>query len=356
VNAQPKAAVLPDRVVGVHQPLELDASQSTDPDGVIADATWDLGDGRTAGGVEALASWADPGAYTVQLRVADESGARNGTDTSSFRVTVVAPPEISVDAPSAVCEGEPVTMTAAVAPTTGMSERPVELQWSFPDGEVATGSSVTRSFDRAGEMEITVVADDGLGLTTSRGEVVHWMTVNRPPSAAPGAPQVVCPGDPVELDGGGSSDPDGDSLRFSWATGEGRSLAGDAPSWEMPGSRSLVLTVDDQVGTSCSTATAELPVRVNARPVARAGEDLTAWTGGALDVAVLDGRESYDPDGDQLTYIWDLGDGTTAAGPVVQHAYAKPGVYTVQLTVSDGSGLLCGAASDEVVVTVEARR
>jgi PKD repeat protein len=32
------------------------------------------------------------------------------------------------------------------------------------------------------------------------------------------------------------------------------------------------------------------------------------------------------------TWTWDFGDGATGSGPVVQHAYASPGSYTVQLT------------------------
>jgi len=45
-----------------------------------------------------------------------------------------------------------------------------------------------------------------------------------------------------------------------------------------------------------------------------------------------------DPDGDPLTYEWDLGDGGTATGqPSVAHEYAN-GVYTASLTVRDGRG------------------
>ena len=48
--------------------------------------------------------------------------------------------------------------------------------------------------------------------------------------------------------------------------------------------------------------------------------------------------DSYDLDGDQLTYAWDLGDGTTASGVTATHAYAGPGGYAVRLTVTDQLG------------------
>ena len=35
-------------------------------------------------------------------------------------------------------------------------------------------------------------------------------------------------------------------------------------------------------------------------------------------------------------YSWDFGDGDTASGPKARHSFAKPGIYKVTLTVSDG--------------------
>jgi PKD repeat protein len=35
---------------------------------------------------------------------------------------------------------------------------------------------------------------------------------------------------------------------------------------------------------------------------------------------------------DADTWTWDFGDGSSGSGPVVQHAYASPGTYTVQRT------------------------
>jgi hypothetical protein len=77
------------------------------------------------------------------------------------------------------------------------------------------------------------------------------------------------------------------------------------------------------------------PGPTNHAPFADPGKRRTGRTGRLL---VFSGLGSVDPDGDPLTYSWDFGDGSTPAlGEQVSHAYAARGVYTVTLTVSDGS-------------------
>ncbi len=48
-----------------------------------------------------------------------------------------------------------------------------------------------------------------------------------------------------------------------------------------------------------------------------------------------------------IAYAWDLGDGASAAGEVVQHGYSRPGVYTVVLTATN-----CTTATATAVHTV----
>jgi hypothetical protein len=45
-----------------------------------------------------------------------------------------------------------------------------------------------------------------------------------------------------------------------------------------------------------------------------------------------------DPDGDELSYQWRLGDGKRASGRVVRHTYRKRGGYVVRLVVTDPHG------------------
>jgi PKD repeat protein len=55
----------------------LDASTSSDTDGVIASYSWDFGDGTNASGPTASHVYADPGSYTVRLTVTDDDGDSN---------------------------------------------------------------------------------------------------------------------------------------------------------------------------------------------------------------------------------------------------------------------------------------
>ena len=45
-----------------------------------------------------------------------------------------------------------------------------------------------------------------------------------------------------------------------------------------------------------------------------------------------------DPDGDKLSYRWDLGDGTKKSGSKVFHTYDEAGQYRVFVVIRDGRG------------------
>ena len=66
----------------------------------------------------------------------------------------------------------------------------------------------------------------------------------------------------------------------------------------------------------------------------------------------FDATQSYDPNNEELTYMWDFGDGTTSDKPVVTHVYEKAGEYKVMLTVKDNSGMKCDTSSTSQVVKV----
>ena len=67
------------------------------------------------------------------------------------------------------------------------------------------------------------------------------------------------------------------------------------------------------------------------------------------DTVTFDGRASTAGDAPIRRYRWRFGDGTTASGAVVSHAYASGGSYRATLTVTDGTGATSGTSSTVVV-------
>ncbi len=65
----------------------------------------------------------------------------------------------------------------------------------------------------------------------------------------------------------------------------------------------------------------------------------------------LDATGSSDPDGEELAYVWDFGDGSGdyTSGPTVEHAFRRGGELTVTLTVVDEQG---GSASLSQAISV----
>ncbi len=84
----------------------------------------------------------------------------------------------------------------------------------------------------------------------------------------------------------------------------------------------------------------------NKTPVADPGGPYTTEEGQEI---VLDGSGSHDPDGAQLSYEWDFGDGHHDTGVLPTHTYAREGTYRLTLTVTDYTGGIAAAATTVAV-------
>jgi glucose/arabinose dehydrogenase len=62
-------------------------------------------------------------------------------------------------------------------------------------------------------------------------------------------------------------------------------------------------------------------------------------TGSAPLTVTFDGSGSSDPDGDQLSYLWDFGDGTTSTDMVTTQTYTEAGTYQPTFKATDPGGL-----------------
>jgi PKD repeat protein len=57
--------------------------------------------------------------------------------------------------------------------------------------------------------------------------------------------------------------------------------------------------------------------------------------------------------GSPISYLWDFGDGESSTEENPVHRYGAPGVYTVTLTVSDGTDTHTTTRTDYITVTLD---
>jgi large repetitive protein len=354
-NAPPIADAGADRVVGVNQEVLFDGSGARDPDGAITSWLWDFGDGATASGMNVRHRFRTSGEFPVTLTVTDDTALENNRAIATVLVTVNAPPEPVIAAPTAVCPAEVVAFDAGQSRDgDGAIEH---YAWRFGDGSDAEGAKVNHTYTAPGRYSVALLADDGRGLNNSRQQSILDLHVNRPPRSMAGPDRAVCPGEAVTFDGAASNDWDGALVRYRWDFDDGTTAEGTqvVHNFEQPGVYQVRLSVTDDSGASCATATDIAQVHVNAPPVAVAGDDRQGFVGGAYDQLLFDAGASTDADGQPLSYLWDLGDGVTRTGEKVLHAYSEPGEYVVRLGVADSTGLPCGQTWDEIKVDMRNR-
>ncbi len=125
---------------------------------------------------------------------------------------------------------------------------------------------------------------------------------------------------------------------------------GSRHKFDRPGVYNVRLSVKDNTDQDRAVDYDEAKVVINAAPVARAGPDVRAAPG---DAVTFDAGNSFDPDGGTLTYRWDFSDQAEPSfARQVVRAYAAPGVYNAQLTVTDDSGAVNAVDRDEVEIRI----
>lgn len=142
------------------------------------------------------------------------------------------------------------------------------------------------------------------------------------------------------FDASASSSPSGPIVGYAWDFGDGGIGSGASVThiYARKGAYEVALTVRDAMGaTATSARTIEA---LNRAPVARFVPSVSIAD--VDEPITFDASGSYDPDGDAVQYVWDFGDGTSAAGKVVQHAFRgacdsgdRP---TITLLVTDEEG------------------
>ncbi len=227
--------------------------------------------------------------------------------------------------------------------------------WDFGDGTTSTEPIVTHTFPSGGMYNVMLTVSDNSGLECETSVAAQNVDINSPPKAALYAPDIACTDQTVMFDASGTTDNTIDQVTYSWnfgdgTTGEGQSIA---KSFAKGGTYRVQLMVNDNADTVCSHDGITKTIKINTPPVANAGQDIDLClpANASYDVSFR-GAGSTDADGDELTYSWDFGDGTTGDGANVSHLYTMSGQYTVRLVVNDNSESACSISDDTILVNL----
>ena len=223
-------------------------------------------------------------------------------------------------------------------------------RWDFGDGTTARGQAVSHAYSSAGKYTATLTVVDNEGAKSSDIVTVDVDAAAGEASAAASANQTTAnPGELVVFDGLASSASGGFIESYDWDFGDGSSAAGDIVEHEFgsPGTYTVTLTTTSDTGKT-ATDSVDVTIEPNEAPTADVSANRT--TQKVEEPISFDASGSSDPDGRITDYTWDLGDGTTATGPTVEHAYGSAGTYEVSLTLTDDKGK---SATETVAIAVD---
>ncbi|MGL5922085.1 PKD domain-containing protein, partial [Chroococcidiopsis sp.] len=306
--------------------------------------TWDFGDGSTtADTLNPTHTYTTEGTYTVTITVTDSDGAATN---ASVIVTVnnAAPVINALTGDTNVKEGDTATFSINA---TDPGNDPLTITWDFGDGtDPVSGENVTHVFNNNGNYTVTVTVTDDEGVATTSSMDVTVTNV------APTITNIT--GDTNTNEGTAANfsaiatDPSNDTLTYTWNFGDGTDpIEGQNVThiFTQNGNYTVNLTVTDSDGAS---ATSNLDVTVNnvAPTITNLTGDTEATEGDTNNFSV----SAIDPGNDNLTYTWNLGDGSdTLAGENVSHTFVDDGTYNTTVTVTDDHG---AAITQILTVTV----
>jgi cytochrome c len=253
------------------------------------------------------------------------------------------------DAPTAQAFADPQTGDAPLRvqfSATGLDPqgRPVTYKWEFGDGGSVFAQSPVHTYTTPGNYTAKVTVTDEQGKTgsdtvqitvTERGNVMPMVEVAADPVSGDAPLEVLLTAQ--------GRDPDGNSgaLTYFWTFGDDSGGTAFGPAvrhrYMEPGEYTATVTVTDERGGSAS---AEIEITVedppgNVPPMVTAAADPRT---GTAPLTVSFTSAAKDPDGDQVSSVWDFGDGVRAGGQNAVHTYTTPGTYTATVTVTDPRG------------------
>jgi PKD repeat protein len=310
--------------------------------------SWDFGDGTTSADLNPSHAYAAPGTYVWRLTIS-LPGSQSCQRTGEIAITADPPGcvlDCNVTVPSTAAQGEPVDFQA-LAITSGDCNGTPDYSWDFGDGSTSVDQNTTHAYDQPGTYVWTETARVGIGVicTQSGVLVVTGSGGSCDPPDAPVSPRI----DPIGNPGGLITVTD--YLVESWsppATGTPPTAYAYWINGETPTLTSAITALAPPRGDDRNPIT--LFVQALACGPTQTGPVAMSQTY-SLDPPVADFTVSpspaavgqpvvmtdvSEPQATGWLWLYDDGGSDTVNSPT--HVFTTPGVHTIALVASNGSG------------------
>jgi gliding motility-associated-like protein len=322
-SAQPTAGFSADKAGGCG-PLVVHFTNQTSGAGATGSYRWDLGNGNSSVAADPVATYTQPGSYTVVLTVQDGSQ----TSTASQVVTVYQPPSatFAVADPN-VCLPTPVTFNATATAGSGAI---ANYLWDFGDGSTLTvaSASTSHAYLPPGVYTVNLTVTDiyGCVATAAQSNAVRVLPALLPSFTT--NPQVLCTvNSPVTFT---NTTTGPGTLSYQWNFGDGNSSTAANPgyTYAAKGTYTVILTATSSAG--CVAA----DTQTNVLNVANFQTDFTVPASVCQGAAmVFTDSSSPAPSGES----W-VADGAAAGtGLALTNSFTAAGNHTITLTNTYGA-------------------
>jgi PKD repeat protein len=294
---------------------------------------WTFGDGATSSEKNPTHVYSKTGTYTVSLTVSNEFGTDTKTEESVVNVGVA--PYVFFTANGTI-NSKQVVFT-----THGSVSDATTFKWDFGDGQTSSEKDPTHTYGAIGTYNVTLTASNSYGtfsyvlknVSITNTLKAEFTATNNMGSA------------PLRASFTDTSVGTGAGSSYLWNFGDGTTSTDRNPThtYSTTGTYTVALTVTNPCGATDSILKAGY-VSVGTVPVADFEGTPTAGVS-PLNVQFTDKSQ-----GNNLTYAWDFGDGSTSAEKSPKHTYDKEGSYTVKLTVQNSYGSNTANKTNYIVV------
>ncbi len=317
--------------------------------GNIAKYVWDFGDGTTSNDANPTHKYEKSGNYDVTLTVTDADGITYDAVSKEVKIVKIDQTTPTNKPPVADFTVTKASWKTRTVEATNNSSDPdgdlLEYTWTASDGYTSHDKDFKHVFADNIEYTITLTVSDGTTSRETKKEVNLHATGAIPElklilESQSNFDVVLSAGLEVADDLAGE---------FTWDMGDGSApLTGDKVSYSYKKAGKYTVIVS----TEFDDQTIEKRIDLDIRAATQNNAPVAKFSSSVSDKTVTFTNSSTDADGDELTYVWDFGDGETSTDKNPTHTYKteETKTYKVKLTVKDGQAT--DVATDDVQISV----